>query len=411
MRSEFILAFNEICEERGLSKETVFEALETALVSAYRRDMSVSNTQEVTAQIDQRSGDITVWAEKEVVDSIIDSRTEVLLEDARREHPEVEMGEIVMVESTPKDFGRIAAQTAKQVILQRVREAERDHLFDEFSGREGELVNGTVQSTSGGNLTIGLGRTEAMLPRSQQVQGERYRAHDKIRVYILEVRKSNRGPQIFVSRSHRNLLRRLLELEVPEIADGIVEIMACAREPGHRTKIAVRSNDENVDPVGACVGARGSRVRMIVNEMKGEKIDIVPFSENTQEFVMKALSPAKVKDVLLDDTTGTATVVVPDYQLSLAIGKEGQNARLAARLTGWRVDIKSETELAEEKAYAEIDWADGEWIVDEETGEQMWQPAGGGDAISQDDWEKMVATGEDSESSNGEDSPATDEEE
>jgi len=194
-----------------------------------------------------------------------------------------------------------------------------------------------------------------------------------------------------VSRTHPGLIKRMFELEVPEIADGIVEIMACAREPGHRTKIAVRSNDENVDPVGACVGARGSRVRMIVNEMKGEKIDIVPFSENTQDFVMKALSPAKVKEVLLDETTGTATVVVPDYQLSLAIGKEGQNARLAARLTGWRVDIKSETEMAEEKAYSEIDWAAGEWITDDETGEQMWQPAAGGDAISSIEWELMVA--------------------
>ena len=213
---------------------------------------------------------------------------------------------------------------------------------------------------------------------------------DRLKAYIVEVRKTPKGPQIVVSRTHPGLIKRMFELEVPEIADGIVEIMACAREPGHRTKIAVRSSDENVDPVGACVGARGSRVRMIVNEMKGEKIDIVPFSENTQDFVMKALSPAKVKEVLLDDTTGTATVVVPDYQLSLAIGKEGQNARLAARLTGWRVDIKSETEIAEEKAYAEIDWADGEWITDEETGEQMWQPAAGGEAISSVEWEQMV---------------------
>ncbi|MCL4110574.1 UNVERIFIED_CONTAM: hypothetical protein GTU68_035548 [Idotea baltica] len=284
---------------------------------------------------------------------------------------------------------------------QRIREAERELKYEEYAGREGDIVTGIIQQTDSRYTLLDLGRVEALLPQAEQVPHERPDPNTRLKAYIVEVRKTPKGPQIVVSRTHPGLIKRMFELEVPEIADGIVEIMACAREPGHRTKIAVRSNDENVDPVGACVGARGSRVRMIVNEMKGEKIDIVPFSENTQDFVMKALSPAKVKEVLLDDTTGTATVVVPDYQLSLAIGKEGQNARLAARLTGWRVDIKSETEMAEEKAYAEIDWAAGEWITDDETGEQMWQPAAGGEAISSVEWEQMVAA-------NGDDAPAAD---
>ena len=300
-------------------------------------------------------------------------------------------------EVTPDDFGRIAAQTTRQVMSQRIREAERELKYEEYAGREGDIVTGIIQQTDSRYTLLDLGRVEALLPQAEQVPHERPDPNTRLKAYIVEVRKTPKGPQIVVSRTHPGLIKRMFELEVPEIADGIVEIMACAREPGHRTKIAVRSNDENVDPVGACVGARGSRVRMIVNEMKGEKIDIVPFSENTQDFVMKALSPAKVKEVLLDDTTGTATVVVPDYQLSLAIGKEGQNARLAARLTGWRVDIKSETEMAEEKAYAEIDWAAGEWITDDETGEQMWQPAAGGDAISSVEWDQMVAANADND--------------
>ncbi|MCA9958852.1 MAG: transcription termination factor NusA, partial [Anaerolineales bacterium] len=260
MKSEFILAFNEICESRGLPKEDVFEALKTALVSAFRRDANLSNIQKVTVEIDPRTGEPTIYAEKEVVDSIIDDRTEVLLETARRAgFKDVELGDIIMIDSTTASFGRIAAQTAKQVLLQRVREAEREHLYEDFSGREGELVNGTVQSISGQHITIGLGRTEAILPKSHQVGGERYRAHDKIRVYVLEVRRTNRGPQIFVSRNHRNLLRRLLELEVPEIYNGQVEIKSIAREAGQRSKVAVQALQPGVDPVGACVGMRGVR--------------------------------------------------------------------------------------------------------------------------------------------------------
>ena len=252
MKSEFILAFNEICESRGLPKEDVFEALKTALVSAYRRDSNLSSNQSVTVEIDPRTGEPTIFTEKEVVDDVLDHRTEVALTAAREEgHTTAELGDVVMIDSTTESFGRIAAQTAKQVLLQRVREAEREHLFEDFSGREGELVNGTVQSISGQHITIGLGRTEAMLPKSQQVQGERYRAHDKIRVYVLEVRRTSRGPQIVVSRNHRNLLRRLLELEVPEIYNGQVEIKSIAREAGQRSKVAVQALQHGVDPVGA----------------------------------------------------------------------------------------------------------------------------------------------------------------
>ncbi|MCP4359675.1 MAG: transcription termination/antitermination protein NusA [Chloroflexi bacterium] len=352
MKNEFILAFNEICEARGLPKEEVFDALKSALVSAYRRDHQVSNSQGVTADIDPRTGDPTIYAEKEVVDSIIDNRTEVTLEEAKRNgYDEAVYGDLVMVDSTTASFGRIAAQTAKQVLLQRVREAEREQLYEDFSGREGELINGTVQSVSGQHLTIGLGRTEAILPKSQQVQRERYRAHDKIRVYVLEVRRTNRGPQIFVSRNHRNLLRRLLELEVPEIYNGQVEIKSIAREAGQRSKVAVQALQPGVDPVGACVGMRGVRIQSIVRELNDEKIDVIEWDANQQTFIAKALSPARVSHVFLDDDPQdgkTAVVIVPDDQLSLAIGREGQNARLGAKLTGWRIDIKSLTEAARE---------------------------------------------------------------
>ncbi|MFQ5401648.1 MAG: transcription termination factor NusA, partial [Anaerolineae bacterium] len=350
MKSEFILAFNEICEARGLPKEDVFEALKTALISAYRRDMNVSNTQQVTVEIDPRTGEPTIYAEKEVVDEVIDSRTEVLLEDARRAgHTDAQPGDLLMVDSTTASFGRIAAQTAKQVLLQRVREAAREHLYEDFSGREGELVNGTVQSISGQHITIGLERTEAILPKSQQVPGERYRAHDKVRVYVLEVRRTNRGPQIFVSRNHRNLLRRLLELEVPEIYNGQVEIKSIAREAGARSKVAVVALQHGVDPVGACVGMRGVRIQSIVRELNDEKIDVIEWNPDQSVFIAKALSPARVSHVFLEDHPDdgkTASVIVPDDQLSLAIGREGQNARLAAKLTGWRIDIKSLTEAA-----------------------------------------------------------------
>jgi len=352
MKSEFMLAFNEICESRGLTSEVVIEALKTALVSAYRRNTNVSNIQGVEVDIDRRTGEATIYAEKEVVDSIIDTRTEVLLQVANKNgFPDAEIGEMVMIVSTPENFGRIAAQTAKQVILQRVREAEREKLYEDFSAREGEIVNGTVQSVTGQNITIGLGRTEAVLPRSQQSNGERYRAHDKIRVYVLEVRRTSRGPQIIVSRNHRNLLRRLLELEVPEIYNGQVDIKSIAREAGARSKVAVVAMQPGIDPVGACVGMRGVRIQSIVRELNDEKIDVIEWDPDQRSFIAKALSPARVSQVFLvdhPDEGRTAIVIVPDDQLSLAIGREGQNARLAAKLTGWRIDIKSLTEAAGE---------------------------------------------------------------
>ena len=270
----------------------------------------------------------------------------------------------------PDDFGRIAAQTAKQVILQRIREAERDLKYEEYAGREGDIVTGIVQQTDNRYTLLDLGKVEALLPQAEQVPYERYEHGARLKAYIVEVRKTTKGPQIVVSRSHPGLVKRLFELEVPEISSGVVEIKAAAREPGHRTKIAVWSNDPNVDPVGACVGARGSRVRMVTNELRGERIDVVPFSDDPVEFIQAALQPARVREVRLDDETGTATVVVSDYQLSLAIGKEGQNARLAARLTGWRIDIKSETQLAEEEAGYGEEWAEGEW-VENEAGEMV----------------------------------------
>lgn len=352
MKSEFLVAFNEICQSRNLSQDVVIEALKTALVSAYRRNVNASSNQQVVVEIDRHTGEPTVYAEKEVVDSIIDDRTEVRIDDARSAgYKDVELGDMVLMDSTPTHFGRIAAQTAKQVILQRVREAEREQLYEDFSAREGEIVNGTVQSISGQNITIGLGRTEATLPRGQQVSTERYRPHDKIRVYVLEVRRTNRGPQIIVSRNHRNLLRRLLELEVPEIYNGQVEIKSIAREAGARSKVAVMALQPGVDPVGACVGMRGVRIQSIVRELNDEKIDVIEWDADHPTFIAKALSPARVAQVFLEDDPEegkTAVVIVPDDQLSLAIGREGQNARLAAKLTGWRIDIKSMTESAAE---------------------------------------------------------------
>jgi N utilization substance protein A len=278
---------------------------------------------------------------------------------------------------------------------QRIREAERELKYEEYAGREGDIVTGLIQQSDARYTLLDLGRVEALLPQSEQVNFERPDPGERVKAYIVEVRKTIKGPQIVVSRTHPGLIKRLFELEVPEIADGVVEIMACAREPGQRTKIAVASNDANVDPVGACVGARGARVRQIVNELRGEKIDIVPFSEDRYDFVMRALQPAKVKEVRIDEELQTAEVIVPDFQLSLAIGKEGQNARLATRLTGLRIDIRSETEIAEQEAYERVyggeSWAQGEWVTDEASGEQMWQPADGSPAMTLEQVQGMQA--------------------
>ncbi len=353
MKSEFEVAFNEIMESRALPQETVLEALSTALVSAYRRDAGIGSSQRVEANIDPVSGRPRLFVEKEVVDQVQDNRTEVDLEKARYFNPEANYGDMVMVqaEGTTKKFGRIAAQTAKQVILQKIREAERNSLYDEFIEREGDLVHGTVQSVNASMVTLGLGRAEAILPRAQQIPGEKYKPHEKLRAYVLEVKKTNRGPQIVVSRSHRSMLRRLLEYEVPEIYNGQVEIKNIAREAGYRSKVAVAALQEGIDPVGACVGMRGIRIQNIVKELHEEKIDVIEWNPNQEIFIAKALSPARVSGVYLEDDPDigrTAVVIVPDDQLSLAIGREGQNARLAAKLTGWRIDIKSVTEAVQE---------------------------------------------------------------
>jgi N utilization substance protein A len=349
MKSEFALAFNEIAEHSKLKKEVILEALENAMVTAYRKAVNASAAQHVVVKIDPGTGHIRVFAEKEVVDSVLEHNTEVTLTDARLVDPEANLGDMVTVETTPRDFGRIAAQAAKQVILQRIREAERESQYQEYVQREGDIVNGTVQSVSPQAVTLGLGRTEATLPRSQMMPGERYHAHEKVRAYVLEVKKTTRGPQIIVSRSHKNMLRRLLEYEVPEIYNGQVEIKSIAREPGQRSKVAVAAVQEGVDPVGACVGMRGVRIQSIVKELNDEKIDVIEWNPEQAAFIAKALSPARVTSVYLDDdpiTGRTAMVVVPDDQLSLAIGREGQNARLAAKLTNWRIDIKSLSEAS-----------------------------------------------------------------
>jgi N utilization substance protein A len=370
---DLLEALQQMARDKGITVDTLFDALANALVAAYKRLPNAA--EEAVVTIDPDVGEIRVYGQE------LDDEGNVVRE----------------WDDTPSDFGRIAAQAAKQVLMQRVREAERDRKYEEYAGREGDIVTGIIQQTDSRFTLLDLGKVEALLPQAEQVPYERYDHGARLKAYIVEVRKTTKGPQIVVSRSHPGLIKRLFELEVPEISNGIVEIKACAREPGHRTKIAVWSNDANVDPVGACVGARGARVRMVTTELRGEKVDIVPFSDDPAEFVARALQPAKVKEVLLDEDRGRATVVVHDYQLSLAIGKEGQNARLAARLTGWHIDIRSESELAEEAAYAQADWAEGEWVEDE-SGEMVWRPAEGGETVSAEQW----AAGEAEPSAGGE---------
>ena len=348
MKSEFLMAINQLSAERDLPVQVVLEAVEAALVSAYKRDHGAG--QNVTAKIDVDRGTIRVFVHKQVAETVDDERTEIALEEARKIDPEARVGQTLAIEVTPNNFGRIAAQTAKQVIMQRIREAERERVYAEYAEKEGEIVIGTVRSLGDYGIVLSLGKAEAHLPRSEQIPGERYRPGDRIKAYVTEVEKGTKGVKITVSRTHRNMLKRLLELEVPEIFNGIVEIKAIAREPGSRSKVAVTSLQPGVDPVGSCVGMRGVRIQNIVNELNGEKIDVVEWSPDMATFIANALSPAKVLNVLLDESTDTrtATVIVPENQLSLAIGREGQNARLAARLTGWRIDIKSATEAAQE---------------------------------------------------------------
>jgi N utilization substance protein A len=357
MKNEFLTAINALAAEKNLSKEVVLEAVEAALASAYKKDnLAASN---VVVKIDRETGETHVYSRKTVVEELTDSRVELTPEEARALQPGAHVGQDIDIEVVPENAGRIAAQTAKQVVLQRLREAEREVVFEEYSGKEGDIVSGVVQRLEGRNCIIDLGKTEALLPPPEQVRTEHYRTGQRVKLYVLEVYKAAKGPQVVVSRTHKNLIRALFELEVPEIFKGIVEIKAIAREGGFRSKVAVWSDQEGVDPVGACVGLRGVRIQNVVNELNGERIDVVQWDPEPSRFVANALSPAQVVAVNADAATNTAEVAVPDRQLSLAIGKEGQNARLAAKLTGWRIDIKSQTiyeqELAERGPPPEVE--------------------------------------------------------
>lgn len=348
MKNDFNLAISQLCAEKNLSREVVIEALELAMASAYKRNFG--GNQNVVVRMDRTTGQSRVFVQRQVVEEVVDPGAEISVEDARRElgHAPV-LGETVETDTTPSSFGRIAAQTAKQVIMQRLREAEREVVYDEYIDKEGDIISGLVQRVEPRQLVIDLGRAEAVLPLSEQVPGEHYRLGQRIKAYLVEVHRTPKGPQLVASRTHRNLLRRLFELEVPEIYNGTVEIKGIAREPGSRSKVAVAARQPGVDPVGACVGLRGIRIQNIVNELNGEKIDVIEWHPDPALFVAKALSPAQVMRVLPNEDEKTAICVVPDRQLSLAIGKEGQNARLAAKLTGWRIDIKSASAFREEE--------------------------------------------------------------
>lgn len=343
MSAELIHALEQIEKEKGISKEVLIDAIEAALITAYKRNYGSANNVEV--YIDRLTGDVRVFALKNIVEEVKDPSTELSIDQARRFSADFEVGDIVEVEVTPRKFGRIAAQTAKQVVMQRIREAERGIIYEEFSRKEEDIATGIISRFERKNVIVDLGRAEAILPPSEQTPGEKYNVHDRIKAYVINVKKTSKNPQIFISRTHPGLVKRLLELEVPEIHDGIVEIKTIAREAGSRTKIAIFSKNENVDPVGACVGQKGSRIRAIVDELRGEMLDVIKWSSDPQEYIASSLSPAKVLRVDIDEENKIARVIVPDFQLSLAIGKEGQNARLAAKLTGWKIDIKSESQL------------------------------------------------------------------
>ena len=348
MNADFISAIQELGKEKGIEPELLCHAVEDALVAAYKKN---SNTnQNVRVDMNKETGEIHVYAQRTVVEGVPVDETEMTVQEAQAIDPRYLAGDIVETEVTPKNFGRIAAQNAKQVVVQRIREAERGQVYERFQSRNQDIVTGIIERQENKNVYIDLGKVEAVLTPNEQIPGEIYQYHDRMKTFIVEVKRSAKGPQIVVSRTHPGLLKRLFELEVPEIHDGIVEIKSVAREPGMRSKISVYTADENVDPVGACVGHKGMRVQTIVNELRGEKIDIVKYSEDPAQYVANALSPAKVVSTNVNEAEKICRVVVPDYQLSLAIGKEGQNARLAAKLTGWKIDIKSESQAKEEEA-------------------------------------------------------------
>ena len=367
--SDFMDAINDLVKEKGITKDVIMEAIESALVSAYKKNYGTAAN--VRAEMNEETGDVEVLMQKEVVEEVEDDATQISLEEAQEIDPRYQVEDIVEYQVTPKDFGRIAAQTAKQVVVQRLREAERGMVYDNYIKRQGELVTGVVQRISNDTIFVNIGNTEGILVKGERASGERYRVNDRIKAYIMDVRKSNKGPQIFLSRTHPGFVEKLFELEVPEIEDGDVVIKSIAREAGSRTKIAVYTEDEDIDPVGACVGQNGNRVRNIVDELWGEKIDITTWDDDPAILISNVLSPAKVEAVAIDEEEKAAIAVVPDYQLSLAIGKEGQNVRLAARLCGWKIDIKSHSQYfgdgeAEGEYEDDAEYAD-EAVYEEET--------------------------------------------
>ena len=348
MNREFIQAVEDLEKDKSISKDLLIEAIESALVSAYKKNYGTS--QNVRVDIDRQTGDIDVFMRKDIVENVVDPFVEVAVEDAKEIDATYEVGDIIEYQVTPMDFGRIAAQTAKQVVVQRIRETERGMIYDDYINRQTEVVTGVIQRISNDTVFINMGRAEGILASNEQIPGEKYKVNGRIKVYVMDVKKTTKGPQVFLSRTHPGLVKRLFELEVPEIQDGIVEIKSISREAGSRTKIAVCTYDENVDPVGACVGTRGNRVQAVVEELSGEKNDIIPWSDEPGKLISSALSPSKVEMVLIDEAEKAATVVVPDFQLSLAIGKEGQNVRLAAKLCGWKIDIKSHSQYYPDEA-------------------------------------------------------------
>ena len=370
-RAEFIEALHLIEKEKGIDKEIIFEAIEASLVSACKKNFG--SNQNIKVMIDRESGNVACYAQREVVEEVLDEQNEISLAAARVLNPEYQIGDVVDLEVTPRDFGRVAAQTAKQVVVQKFREAEREILYNQYITKEREVVTAIVQRRERRNIIVQMGKIDAVLSANEQIPGEQYNFMERLKVYVLEVKQTPKGPQIYVSRTHPELVKRLFEQEVPEVHDGTVEIKSIAIEAGSRTKIAVYSKNENVDALGACVGQNGCRVNVIVNELGGEKIDVINWSEDPKEFIAAALSPSKVVAVAINAAEQSAKVVVPDHQLSLAIGKEGQNARLSAKLTGWRIDIKSETQAKETNFLAE----EPEMDEAEESTHQMddeWNP-------------------------------------
>ena len=348
MNEEFVGALRELVKEKGICEDLLFTTIQDALVAAYKKNYANVNTnaQNVKVTIDRETGEIGVYAQKVVVDEVYDDVTEISLEEAKAISPRYEVDDVVDLEVTPKNFGRVAAQLAKQVVTQRIKEAERNIIYDEYKEKEFDIITGTILRKDKGMVFVNLGKLEGVIGPNEQIPGEEYKFNEKLKLYIVEVKNGSKGPQIHVSRTHPGLVKRLFELEVPEIFDGVVEVKSISREAGSRSKIAVYSNDEEVDAMGACVGPKGVRVQNIVNELKNEKIDIIKWSKDPAEFIANSLSPAKVLDVEVDEENKTAKVVVDDNQLSLAIGKEGQNVRLAAKLTNWKIDIKSKSQKA-----------------------------------------------------------------